>query len=430
MDAYLNKLLYESSNVEINLQLDRDVNNNQLLKIYQLNNTITLSDIMPLLDNMGLKVLNEETQEIKTEDGVLITVNNFTINMNQNSEIAISSVIKTNFEITLKKLLLYQAENDKFNQLIIHRELNWLDVNILRAYTKYLKQINFRYGQHYIENTFINHHHIAADLIHLFKLRHDPKCQGATDLAEQLEARLLSNLDNIKRIDEDTIIRKFLLLIKATLRTNFFQLDVNKEQKEYITFKINSCEIPDLPLPKPIIDTFVYSSQFEGIHLRSHHVARGGIRWSDRHDDYRSEVLGLMKAQIVKNSIIIPSGAKGGFIVKQDKAGFVIQDARKKAIHCYQQFIRGLLDITDNIQDNQVIHPIDVVCHDKDDTYLVVAADKGTADFSDIANKISHEYSFWLGDAFASGGSQGYDHKKLGITARGAWESLSEVCMN
>ncbi len=260
------------------------------------------------------------------------------------------------------------------------------------------------------------------NIINFFTFSHSPKLHD-NQKASVVESEIISALEKVKNIDEDNIIRRLVLMIKATLRTNYYQMNADGSHKNYITFKIDSRQIPDMPQPVPLIDTFVYSSLFEGIHLRSHKVSRGGIRWSDRPDDYRSEVLGLMKAQKVKNSIIIPSGAKGGFIIK-DKARQHEPDMKKCIVSCYQQFIRGLLDITDNIKGETVISPQNVVCRDGNDTYFVVAADKGTADLSDYANSISSEYDFWLGDAFASGGSNGYDHKKLGITAKGAWESL------
>ena len=262
-------------------------------------------------------------------------------------------------------------------------------------------------------------------LLELFYSWHHPNVTDALiEKRKEVENDIVRALSDVKNIDDDNIIRQYILLIKSTLRTNFFQMKEDGHEKEYIVFKLDSAAIPDLPLPKPMIETFVYSYLFEGIHLRSDKVSRGGIRLSDRHDDYRTEILGLMKAQKVKNSVIIPSGAKGGFIIKTPAMRCYSDNKKECTVQCYQQFIRGLLDITDNISSNTVIKPKYVCCHDNDDTYFVVAADKGTSDLSDFANSISEEYRFWLGDAFASGGSNGYDHKKLGITARGAWESI------
>ena len=262
-------------------------------------------------------------------------------------------------------------------------------------------------------------------MVELFKVLHDPaKASKAKNQAVKIEKQILQALESVSSLDEDRIIRRILDLIKATLRTNYYQTTAEGKPKEYLSIKLNSRAIPELPLPTPLYEIFVYSPRFEAIHLRNTKVARGGIRWSDRLEDFRTEILSLMKAQTVKNAVIVPSGAKGGFVLKTAAQLATREALQAEVIYCYQSFISGLLDLTDNIQENESIRPKDVVCHDDFDPYLVVAADKGTATFSDIANSISEKYGFWLGDAFASGGSTGYDHKKIGITARGAWESI------
>ncbi|EKD73766.1 MAG: hypothetical protein ACD_45C00193G0001 [uncultured bacterium] len=289
-------------------------------------------------------------------------------------------------------------------------------VTVLRAYAKYLRQVGFRFSQAYIESALANHADITKALVELFKAKHSIVRNTATKKqCDAILRRILALLESVTSLDEDFIIRRFLALIQATVRTNFFQKTADGQQKAYLSLKFRSHDIPELPLPAPLFEIFVYSPVFEGIHLRNALVARGGIRWSDRREDFRTEILGLMKAQTVKNAVIVPSGAKGGFVLKNKTA---------VGLACYQTFIRGLLDLTDNIEGDKVVHPKEVACLDEDDPYLVVAADKGTATFSDTANQLSAEYHFWLGDAFASGGSEGYDHKKIGITARGAFESI------
>ncbi|MBP9721853.1 MAG: NAD-glutamate dehydrogenase, partial [Gammaproteobacteria bacterium] len=313
------------------------------------------------------------------------------------------------------------AESDKFNQLIIDANFTWREVAILRAYCKYFRQIGFTFSETYIQETILNNTEIAIDLVSLFKSRLSPL--EKTDSEDLIKAKILDALEKISNLDEDRILRRFLDVILATLRTNFFQVDSNSNFKNYISFKLNPALIPDLVLPLPMFEVFVYSARTEGVHLRGAKVARGGLRWSDRREDFRTEVLGLMKAQQVKNAVIVPAGAKGGFVCKQLPSGNR-DEIMQEVIACYSTFIRGLLDITDNIINDNIVPAENIVRHDEDDPYLVVAADKGTATFSDIANGISAEYNFWLGDAFASGGSVGYDHKKMGITARGAFESV------
>jgi len=414
--------LLENLNKETTLRvhLYKDQENDLRLKLFQHGKVFALSDVLPILENLDLRTIREDSYEINT--GTLTFISEFLIKYKGKSDIDLAAV-KILCEETIRDLLINDSEQDRLNKLILGAKLTFSEVNIIRAYIKYLKQIKFKFSRTYIEKTLNNHTATTKKLVELFKILHDPNIALENRNSEIVEQEIMKQLDDVKEISEDCILKKLLQLIKATLRTNYFQTTADGKNKSYITLKLNSQKISDLPLPRPLIDTFVYSSNFEGIHLRSHKISRGGIRWSNRNEDYRTEVLGLMKAQKVKNSVIIPSGAKGGFILKSISSDISNDKLQGHVIDCYKQFIRGLLDVTDNIKNNSVIHPKQVVCYDEDDTYLVVAADKGTATFSDIANEISREYSFWLGDAFASGGSNGYDHKKLGITARGAWES-------
>jgi glutamate dehydrogenase len=386
------------------------------LRIFQWQSPIALSDILPILENFDLRTYNEAQHHLTLGSNTVIWVSDFTLSYNKGSlDIATT---KTFFEDAFLQIQRNECENDGFNKLILGAALSWRDIIILRAYAKYLRQVGFRFSQPYIEATLASNASITKDLIELFKTLHDPAKQNKATLhASEIEQRIEKSLEAVASLDHDRIFRRFLTLIKATLRTNYFQTTETGAPKTHLSLKLSSQQIPELPLPVPLYEVFVYAPHFEAIHLRNTKVARGGIRWSDRSEDFRTEILGLMKAQKVKNSIIVPSGAKGGFVLKRNAN-------KEEVINCYQTFIRGLLDITDNIVEKNIIHPKQVVCHDDNDPYLVVAADKGTASFSDIANGISKDYGFWLGDAFASGGSTGYDHKKMGITARGAWESI------
>ena len=314
-------------------------------------------------------------------------------------------------------------ENDGLNRLVLGAGLAWREVAVLRAYAKYLRQAGIPFSQDYMERALVAYPAIARGTVELFKARFDPalgEAQSAerTTRLEAIEKTIAEALEGVATLDEDRILRRFLNAVRCSLRTNYW-LD-----KEWISFKVDSRAIDELPAPRPLVEIFVYSPRMEGIHLRGGRVARGGIRWSDRREDFRTEILGLMKTQIVKNAVIVPTGSKGGFYVKRPPVGGTREQAQAEGIACYQTLIRGLLDITDNYVEGGVEPPANVVRHDGDDPYLVVAADKGTATFSDIANALARDYGFWLDDAFASGGSAGYDHKKMGITARGAWESV------
>ncbi|RUR13195.1 NAD-glutamate dehydrogenase [Legionella sp. km772] len=394
------------------------------LKIYQHHSTIPLSDVLPILENLGLRAISERPYELKFEDGKVTWVNDFALQYNKDSEIHLDE-IKELFQNAFVEVWFGNAENDGFNQLVLSGGLNWREVAVLRTYAKYFKQIGFTFSQEYMEAALNHNIGIAKKLVKLFAIRFnvgESKKRDARFTA--LVQDIYADLENVANLDEDKILRQYVHAISSTLRTNFYQTDAKGKCKNYISIKLNSKNIPGVPKPQPMFEIFVYSPRFEGVHLRCGKVARGGLRWSDRREDFRTEILGLMKAQQVKNSVIVPSGAKGGFVPKHLPINGTREEIMAEGIACYQLFIRGLLDITDNYKEGQVVKPKNVLSYDEDDPYLVVAADKGTATFSDIANAISLEYKFWLGDAFASGGSVGYDHKKMGITARGAWESV------
>jgi len=396
------------------------------LRLFQWGNPIPLSDILPMLENMGLRTFNENPYNLTLTDDQAVYISEFAVAFaNQTITVDIDN-IRDLFQDAFIHIFTGLAENDGFNRLLLGASLSWREIMILRTYAKYLRQIGFRFSQAYIEQALDNNTAITKDLVALFLALHTPgKAAKLKNPAEKIEKNILLALEKVNSIDEDKIIRRLLDLIKASLRTNYFQLDATTGKlKDYLSIKLNSRHIPEIPQPAPLYEIFVYSPRFEGVHLRNAKVARGGIRWSDRREDFRTEILGLEKAQTVKNSVIVPSVAKGGFVLKTTPMPSTREALQAEVVFCYKSFIRGLLDLTDNIVNKKIISPKNVVCYDDNDPYLVVAADKGTATFSDIANSISLEYNFWLGDAFASGGSAGYDHKKIGITARGAWESI------
>lgn len=416
----------QQNQLEISIYRPENVPDNIIdFKLFYLQAPIVLSDTVPIMEKMGFRVLGEQPYKIQAKDGSIVWIHDFCVRAASGQPIALDHVQET-LQDTFKKVLNNEAEHDGFNALSLFAYLKWREITIVRAYAKYLRQIGLTFSQDYVEQALLHNPDVTRLLVQLFLLRTDPSHQNAEIEAEvkATEDQINTSLDAVVNLDEDRILRMFLNLILATIRTNYFQVNALGEFKSYLSFKLNPTLIQDLPLPIPKYEIFVYSPRFEGIHLRAGKVARGGIRWSDRKEDFRQEVLGLMKAQQVKNAVIVPTGAKGGFVTKQlpvDSSRDVIQ---KEGIACYKDFIRGLLDLTDNLIDHKVISPPNTVCYDDHDPYLVVAADKGTATFSDIANGISHDYQFWLKDAFASGGSAGYDHKKIAITARGAWESV------
>ena len=395
-------------------------------RLFRLGAAIPLSASLPMLENMGVKVESERSYVIARPTEPAIHIHDFGL-VHAFKELNLAN-IKTKFENAFGKIWARQVENDGFNRLTLAAALASEEIVMLRAYAKYLKQAGFTYSQNYIEQTLANNVSITQALVTLFHQRFDPQQNPAQKNGEANVANSVQHiqllLDDVSNADEDRILRRLLAVIQATLRTNYFQPDNNGNRKPYLSFKLESAKVPDLPVPKPLFEIFVYSPRFEGIHLRGGKVARGGLRWSDRPEDFRTEVLGLVKAQQVKNAVIVPVGSKGGFVLKAAPPPTDREAYMQEGVACYQNFLRGLLDLTDNLVKGKVVPPKRVVRHDADDPYLVVAADKGTATFSDYANAISKEYGHWLGDAFASGGSVGYDHKKMGITAKGAWESV------
>lgn len=419
-----------SSQVPLNMNFYQNKEDKYLrFKVFQRNSTIPLSDALPILENMGLRVIGERPHQLNTKENLIVWINDFDMLFHGKDRLPAEKV-KQNFQEAFAAVWMGDAENDPFNHLVLSAELNWHEACMLRAYTKYFRQIGMNYSEAYVAETLRNHPDVTRDLVDLFRNKFDPalnKTARKSDLAvERLKERIEEALEKIHRLDQDRILRRYQEVIDATLRTNYFQWREKGKglRKTYLSLKINPNLIKEMPLPKPMFEIFVYAPRFEGVHLRGSKVARGGLRWSDRREDFRTEVLGLMKAQQVKNACIVPSGAKGGFVPKCIPDNATRDEIMEEGISCYRQFIQALLDITDNIVGKKVVRPKNVVAYDEPDPYLVVAADKGTATFSDIANDIAQGYGFWLDDAFASGGSTGYDHKKMGITARGAWESV------
>ncbi|MGH8502782.1 MAG: NAD-glutamate dehydrogenase [Gammaproteobacteria bacterium] len=394
-------------------------------KVYGRHAPLALSDVLPILERMGLRVLAARPYEIEPRDADPCWILDFDMSAAAGLDVELLDV-KDIFQDAFTRIVSGEIENDGFNRLVLAAELNGREIVLLRALCKYLLQTRLPLSQAYMEQSLANNPAVARWLVELFKLRLDPTVPMQAARAEAVRTRIEQALEAVASLDEDRILRCFLALILATLRTNYFQRDTaGRAGKTYLSFKLDPAGVPELPLPKPTFEIFVYAPWVEGVHLRGGRVARGGIRWSDRREDFRTEVLGLMKAQTVKNAVIVPVGAKGGFVCKNLPPPDERDALAQELIRCYRTFISGLLDLTDNLVDGAVQPPADTVRHDGDDPYLVVAADKGTARFSDIANELAAQYGFWLGDAFASGGRYGYDHKQMGITARGAWESVA-----
>ena len=396
------------------------------LKIYHAGSLIPLSDCLPMLEHVGLKVLGEQAYEVKTDDDSEFWIHDFRMEDRDGGEINLSDC-RNRLEATLARVWSGEVDDDGFNALVLKAGLDWRQTVILRACFAYLRQIGLTFSPPYVQETLTRNPEIASLLVQFFLTRFDPDFDGTEKdrkAGADGSARTIEELlEKVSSLDEDRILRRYLNVVQSTLRTNYFQRDERGEPKPQLSFKLNSAGLDEMPLPRPHVEIFVFSPRVEGIHLRDGKVARGGIRWSDRREDYRTEILGLMKAQRVKNTVIVPVGAKGGFFPKRMPQGD--RDVvMAEGIECYKIFISSLLDLTDNLVKGEIAPPERVVRHDADDPYLVVAADKGTASFSDIANGVAKEHSFWLGDAFASGGSAGYDHKKMGITARGAWISV------
>jgi len=404
-----------------NLVQSKAKNKNALtFKVYAVDAPIALSDILPVLENMNLRVLSEIPFVVTLADAQNIWVHDFEV-QNDKGKAVVLELVRENFLKGFSHVWHEESEDDGFNRLILQAHLEWRECQLIRAYAKYIRQLQVTFSQAYMEITLATHPQICRLMLDLFLCLFCPSYTKDRKLGrEKILHKIETYLKSVSTLDEEDILRKFVNAIDATVRTNYYQTYKGKD-KPYISFKIECAKIEEMPLPRPQFEIFVYSPQVEAIHLRGGKVARGGIRWSERREDFRTEILSLMKAQMVKNTVIIPVGSKGGFIVKRTEPKRPVQN---EVIACYEIFMRGLLDLTDTIKDQLIIPPPDVIRHDGDDPYLVVAADKGTASFSDYANKIASEYGFWLGDAFASGGSTGYDHKKMGITARGAWESV------
>ena len=398
------------------------------LKIVKLGDPVPISDLLPMLENFGLRVISERPYELAWPEGGAAWIQDF--ELEHRDRLEIDAGLENNFKEAFAAAWSGEIENDGFNRLLFGSGLNAREITVLRAYCRYLLQTGVPFSQAYMERTLSANTAITRNLVRLFETQFNPAppAKAALPVAkgagDKLIAQIRADLDKVTSLDEDRILRAYLNLAQATLRTNFYQPDAAGKPKSYVSFKFDPGKIPDLPLPRPKFEIFVYSPRVEGVHLRMGYVARGGIRWSDRREDFRTEVLGLMKAQNVKNTLIVPVGAKGGFVPKRLPTAGTREEIQAEVVSCYQTFIRGLLDLTDNIVSGRIVPPARVVRRDTDDAYLVVAADKGTATFSDTANAISLDYGFWLGDAFASGGSAGYDHKKMAITARGAWECV------
>ena len=404
-------------------------------KLFQLGRKpVALSDALPMLENMGLKVEDEHPSKIKRTDAPRVWLHDFGMLHREGPEFD-PDRIEGIFRDAFARIWSGEVENDGFNRLVLRAGIGWREIVVLRAYCKYLRQAGTAFSEAYIQDALAANPGIVGMLLELFEVRLDPARQA--DLPEAREgtverldtslsvmARIEAALEEVANLDEDRILRSYLGVIAATLRTNFYQAGADGAPKPYLSFKLDPRRIPELPEPRPQFEIFVYSPRVEAVHLRGGAVARGGIRWSDRREDFRTEVLGLAKAQTVKNAVIVPVGSKGGFVPKRLPLSAGREAVQEEGVACYRTFIRGMLDLTDNLVGGQVVPPPQVVRHDGDDPYLVVAADKGTATFSDIANALAAEYGFWLGDAFASGGSRGYDHKGMGITARGGWESV------
>ncbi|CAN5362674.1 NAD-glutamate dehydrogenase [soil metagenome] len=403
------------------------------LKVYRVGTPMTLSSIMPMLRDMGMTVTDERPYEVECLADQQVWIYDFGLTSQlleyEEAEPDALARYRATFYEAFAAIWSGEAEDDGFNALVTAGDIPWRLVAVLRAYVRYLRQGGLTFSQVYIEQALVNNIHIAKLLVRRFQIRFEPDYGGDREAdEEQVREQIVNALSEVSSLDEDRILSSLSRMIHATIRTNYYQSAVDDSgrtvNKPYISFKFDPSKVPDLPEPRPAREIWLYSPRVEGVHLRFGAVARGGLRWSDRREDLRTEILGLVKAQTVKNTVIVPTGAKGGFVVRNPPDAADRDAWQAEGIACYRLFISGLLDITDNLVDGKVQAPEDVVRHDADDTYLVVAADKGTATFSDIANEVAISYGFWLGDAFASGGSVGYDHKAMGITARGAWESV------
>jgi glutamate dehydrogenase len=413
-----------------------DAGEHPKLTWYLAGRSASLSELLPMLQSMGVEVLEERPFSVTRADGVPVWIYQFKIALHQSipdaKDAAERDANATRFADAVTAIWHGRVEIDRFNELVLRAGLTWQQVAVLRSYAKYLRQAGFPYSQSHIESVVNGNARTARSLVELFEAMFDPSESDTRPDAQAAAVAVATDIDALTSLDTDRVLRAFASMIQATLRTNYFiSRPESARQQNVLSFKLNPGLIDELPLPRPRYEIFVYSPRVEGVHLRFGNVARGGLRWSDRREDFRTEILGLVKAQAVKNAVIVPVGAKGGFVLKNPPAptGDAVADRdaqRNEGVACYRLFIAGLLDVTDNVDtaSGGIVPPADVLRRDGDDAYLVVAADKGTATFSDIANEVAKSYGFWLGDAFASGGSVGYDHKAMGITAKGAWESV------
>jgi glutamate dehydrogenase len=395
------------------------------LKVWSYAEPVPLSDRVPVLENMGFRVVDERTYHIQPGGHAGAWFHDMLLERRDGAAIELDDG-KARLEAAFLMVMRGQAESDGYNALTLIGGLGWRDVALIRTVSRFLRQARVPYSQDYMWATLVKHSAIAAEIVALFHARFDPRGNDGRDAKQkEIAARIDAELEKVDSLDEDRILRLFVNAVQSGIRTNFYQVDGNGQPKAQIAIKFESRKLTELPLPRPLYEIFVYSPRVEGVHLRFGKVARGGIRWSDRPQDFRTEILGLVKAQQVKNAVIVPVGAKGGFVPKLMPKAPTREQFQAEGVATYKLFISTLLDITDNIDaDGKLVKPVNVVRHEGDDPYLVVAADKGTATFSDIANGLAIEHGYWLGDAFASGGSAGYDHKAMGITARGAWESV------
>jgi glutamate dehydrogenase len=397
------------------------------LKVWSWQRPLPLSERVPVLENMGFRVVDERTYHIEPQGDAGAWFHDMLLERSDGGMIDLD-VGKARLEAAFLMVMRGAAESDGYNALTLAGGLGWRDVALIRTLSRFLRQIRVPYSQDYMWATLVKHFAIAGDVGELFHARFDPRPAAATDRAGKqsaIAARIEEALQKVESLDEDRILRRFVNAVQSAVRTNFYQTDKQGQAKALIAVKFESGKLTDLPLPRPLYEIFVYSPRVEGVHMRFGKVARGGIRWSDRPQDFRTEILGLVKAQQVKNAVIVPVGAKGGFVPKLMPKGATREVVQAEGIATYKLFMSTLLDITDNYApDGKIVTPDCVIRHEGGDPYLVVAADKGTATFSDLANAISIEHNYWLDDAFASGGSAGYDHKVMGITARGAWESV------
>ncbi|MES1943829.1 NAD-glutamate dehydrogenase [Salinisphaera sp. PC39] len=393
------------------------------LKLYGRGPAPALADMLPLLENFGLHVRTQRPFAIAPADGGDAWIHEF--EAGHACAEAVDSDAARRVETAFSRTWAGAAENDGLNRLVLGAGLDWREIVLVRAVARYLLQTRLPYSRPYVESLLAEHPALVRTLVRLFAARLDPDRDDDRTAAAEAELDAVhAGLDRVTGLDADRVLRGAAGVIAAVLRTNYYQIGADGRPKPCVSLKLDAGRVPELPAPLPMYETFVYAPRVEGVHLRGGPVARGGLRWSDRREDFRTEVLGLMKAQTVKNAVIVPVGAKGGFVVKAPPPDADPESWRQLGVECYKTFVRGLLDVTDNRRGDEVVKPPRTVCHDGDDPYLVVAADKGTAAFSDIANGLAREYGFWLDDAFASGGSAGYDHKAMGITARGAWESV------